>query len=410
MSRKTKSFIAMSLLALLLVASAPLGLNGFPISPLVDAPDHMAEWRSAAAFSSGSVREYLVVWEQFASNYVDKSIYGRFVFPDGRLNGSRFLISPSLGGNELADAVYNPNTDQFLVVYERDQTGIYARTVTHGHALGVETPVQTTTYKSESVFTPVVDYSLTSDRFVITWVHRYGPSSQAIEARTLLSDGSTPGALLELSGKIALSPSEPDIAWSAHLNEFLVVWQKSAGADNYDIVGRRILVGSAMPLSTPEFTILLGPRNENFPQVGALTKTDGMGQFLVVCQAYSAATTSYAIAGQRVTETGGLEGGRVDSIASSEGYTPAVAGSSLSREYLVAWEYHGINVQARTMSPAGVLGREYTLDGIGPYNLAIAAGPVGDFLLTVDEWAIPATMDIVGYLWGNRVFLPLVKR
>lgn len=409
MSRKTKSFIAMSLLALLLVASAPLGLNGFPISPVVDSTDHMTEWRSAAAFSSGSVREYLVVWEQFASDYVNESIYGRFVFPDGRLHGSSFIISPAMGGNELADIAYNPDLDQFLVVYGRDQAGIYARTVTHAHGLGAERVVQMAG-AGEYVFTPAVEYSPTSDRYVVTWTHRYGVSTQAIEARTLLSNGTTPGALMELSGKIAFSPSEPDIAWSAPLNEFLVVWQKSAGTDNYDIVGRRILAGSATPLSTPEFTILLGPKNENYPQVGALTKTDGAGQFLVVCQAYTAGTTSYAIAGQRVTDTGGLEGGRVDSIGAGEGYTPAVAGSSLGREYLVAWEHEGTNVQARTMSLTGGLGREYTLNGIGPYNLAIAAGPGGDFLLTVDDWAIPATVDIVGYLWGNRMFLPLVRR
>ena len=89
---------------------------------------------------------------------------------------------------------------------------------------------------------------------------------------------------------------------------------------------------------------------------------------------------------------------------------PAVASNENTREFLVAWKY-GSNIQARAVTTAGGLGTyaqpmPYGTDPAGP---AIAGGPLGDYLVTFHDMNL-GLYDVFGFLWGNRVFLPLVQR
>lgn len=417
MSNTSPRLMALSVLALLLLAGTPLSLYPFLISLDDTSASHTAEWRSVAAFGAGSTREYLVVWEQFNQGYTASSIYGQFVYPDGGSHESRFEISPSQqvtpGINQLADVAYNSDLDQFLVVYERDQAGIYARTVTHAQALGAELTVQAAG-AGEQVDTPVAVYSPASHKYLVVWSHRYSDVTQAIEAWELVSNATKSGSLIQISARTNPFPSVPEIAWSAHLDEFLVVWQKPVAADD-DIFGRRIVLSAPNPLSTSEFTILSGSLDERTPSVASITTSSGAGQFLVVSEAHDNSLNTTIITGQRVTETGALDGSRLASISTDTGTDPSVAGTTgPDQQFLVGWVHDYNIMEARLVTTSGDLGTQISFhnprDHNGSYNPAVTAGPTGDFLLTDDNWWNTANMDIVGYLWGNRIFLPFLVR
>jgi hypothetical protein len=155
------------------------------------------------------------------------------------------------------------------------------------------------------------------------------------------------------------------------------------------------------------FPIHYTANDETTPAIAAVAKLTGIGQYLVVCQTdYSG--TLY-IDGQLVTDAEALDGSPIY-ISPTSGSVPAVAGNEHTQEYLVIW-IHSPQVHARAISTAGAMGQVAPLAGRVPWNPAVGSGPLGDFLITVDDWVSPSyPYDIFGYLWGTRVYLPLVMR
>lgn len=394
--------------ALAALGGGPIGSAGFPISPVSNASGHYNEMHPSVVFNSGFMQTYLAVWDQLNPDGTSTSVYGQFVSMDGSLNGSRFRISPEVGPNTNADVAYNPDLDQYLVVYEVGGIGIYGQIINNaGSPAGPERTIVSGFVPTDTFRTPAVAYSPTSGKYLVTWRHNQG-SFQGIEARTLSGEGSSWGSVWGLTGMIASDPEQPDVAYSSPTDEFLVVWQKTATPNpDHDIYGQRIQMGASPGPVGSVFSIHYTANDETAPSVAAIAKLTGIGQYLIVCQTdYSG--TLY-VDGQLVTDAGALDGSPIY-ISPSSGSVPAVAGNERTLEYLAAW-IHTPQVHARTISTTGAMGQVAQLSGRVPWNPAVGSGPPGDFLITVDDWVSSAyPYDIFGYLWGTRVYLPLVTR
>jgi hypothetical protein len=403
------SILLMALGALLLAAGGPVG-NWFRISPL-DTPE-AHEWYSSVAYNS-QWQEYLVVWH--ASTATNRYIYGQFVSRNRTLIGSRFLISPPVGNNMYADIAYNPTRNEYLVVYMVETAtanvyGIYGmRLDAYGVAQGIErcfaTSAPTYTY-----WHPAVAYSEFTKEYLVVWQKEWGAAYKGIEARTLPGDGGTLGGILEITGLQAdVAPSSPDVAYTRASHEFLVVWQRlySVAEPDLDVMGQRISLEGGTHLQGPTFPIHYSTNDEGSPAVASVPRLSGVGEYLVAC-VYAYGSSAH-IASQLLTDAGALHDWAI--ISPFGGTIPAVASNENTREFLVAWKY-GSNVQARTVSTSGGLGPYAQAMPYGSYSdwPAVAGGPLGDYLVTCQDQTPGYNFDIFGYLWGNRIFLPLVLR
>ena len=96
--------------------------------------------------------------------------------------------------------------------------------------------------------------------------------------------------------------------------------------------------------------------------------------------------------------------------------SPAIAGSEINQQYFVTWRYpQGIvdkPIRGRAVSYEGaLLGNTAEFSGVAADLSSVAAGANGDFLVAWQDRPISATnTNLYGQLWGNRIYLPLVRR
>jgi hypothetical protein len=392
-----------------LSGGGPVG-GWFPVSPVSNASDHHDEMRPSAAYNSLQ-QDYLVVWDQLNPDGFITSVYGQFLFPDGRPNDIRFRISPAGATSLNADVAYNPTLDQYLVVYEVGGNGIYGQIIGNaGSPVGPERNIVASV--GSTYWQPAVAYSPTSGQYLVTWRRDQG-TAKGIEARTLSGDGATVGTILEMTTLLPIvEPSHPDVAYNSARDQSLVVWQQWASVSDttqHDIRGQAIHMTGVAHLEGPNFGIHATADEEMAPAVGAVAQPADTGKYLVVCQRYYPGGST--IDGQLVTGNGTLDP-YVRISPSFGGSIPAVAGNEATQGYLVAWLQGSSEIQAREVSAWGyAVGTARSLPGQLTSHPAIASGPLGDFLITVDDRALPGyPFDVLGYLWGVRVYLPVVLR
>ena len=391
----------------------------FPISPL-DASE-LSEGNSAVAYNSWW-QEYLVVWAMDDAGG-GRYIYGRFVDSDGTLIGPRFLIPGLVGSCGSPDVAYNPARNEYLVVYDFSSPAGYAigglRLDAYGTPVG--TQLSFASSATDQYREPAVAYATNSSAYLVVWQRNQGTAFKGIEARTLSGDGTSMGSVLEVTGMLAyVAPSAPDVAYTPTLDECLVVWQQwyDSNYTDRDIKGQRIhMEGGAHPVTPPGNFVIHGTTyDEVAPAVAAIVRTTGIGQYLVVCAYYWTESATWITVGQSLTDAGALD--RWLPIGTSTGGSPAVAGNEATQEYLVAWPIGtsgGPDMRARTISTLGDMGTTAQAlpprSGSSPLAPAVASGPPGNYLVTChDYYQAGYPVDILGYLWGNRVFLPLVLR
>ncbi len=395
----------------------PIGQR-FPISPLN--ASELAEVNSAVAYNSWW-QEYLVVWARDFANG-ERHIYGQFVDHDGTLIGSPFLISGFIGSCGQPDVVYNSSRNEYLVVYQFSSPsgyGIYGlRLNASGQA--VSTQITFAASATDQYWDPAVAYATVSSAYLVVW-DRHQPTGSTgiqftlsgVEARSLTGDGTTMSNILAVTGMLAyVDPAMPDVAYTRAGDEFLVVWQQwfDSNHTDRDIMGQRIGLTGGIHLIGSGISIYYATDDETEPAAAWVPRPSGGGEYLVTCsRALSPSSTCY-IYGQLMTDAGARHGPSF-LISPDSGSMPAVAGNENTHEFLVAWKHGGV-IQARTVTTVGVPGPYAASqpDGLDPHYPAVAAGPLGDYLVTYNDLYSGYPPDVFGFLWGNRVFLPLVQR
>jgi hypothetical protein len=383
----------------------------------------LEEMQPVTAYNSVR-KEYLVVWCNDRPGNDD--LRGIRLASDGRILGSPFYIAAGAGAERINhDVAYDYTNDQYLVVWEQYNTnyinnlGIFGRRVDgSGAVLGTsDILIRSVSGDIEATTEPAVDYAYTSNDFLVVWSETLQTpvTNKDILGQVVAIDGSLTGTAFSISDDPGDGTyrQDPDLAYNRHANRFLVAWEQKFSDTNWDIYAQQVhgaggLYGSA-------FIIAYYTAPTVNPAVAAIPTTPGNEKFLIVFELqYS--STDRDIYARVVTEEGAIIpeiGGTIYVADSTNSETnPSIAGSESNDTYLVTWRENLTTIKSRKVSYDGTLAPDtdhiYT-GAIDARYPSVAAGPVGDYLIVFDSDITP-TFAILGRLYGIRNYLPLILR
>lgn len=381
--------------------------------------------QAAVAYNSQD-EQYLVVFQNEWNSGANKSIAAQRVSKNGTLVGNPFNIDPGSPPSHSPDVAYNSRENNYLVVWEQEDTfgpGVYAALVSATGTVFPERAIATASGILD-YSAPAVAYSYTSNKYLVVWQAHWSPSplQHFIEGQFVLNTG-----VPDSSGSFTISqdptPADgnyrknPDVAYNRRRNEHLVVWEQRLSGTNYDIYARRVQGASGQLLGASDIAISTQSYEEINPAVAAIPPVGSEGQYLVVWQREWTSTDRDILA-RRVTGGGAVDGSTFGINTDFDDlYNPAVAGSESNQQYLVAWREEGYSqffiwdgiVGRAVASDGSLLGEEGVVGGISGDNPAVASGPLGDFLVAFDD-QLTGDREIYGRLWGSRLYLPCVLR
>jgi hypothetical protein len=436
MSRKNLLFIALLCIVIIAgIAASPArsqpipkanltpSSGGSPIaSPFVIADQDVDTVNPAVAHNS-IFDQYLVVWYNDRPGYDD--IYAHLLDGNGKPSGSWHPIAYGAGAERRSpDVAFNPNFNEYLVVWEQidESTGGYSirgqRVDMTGLPTGNEITIATPTTIGGTAMTPKVEHAFTAGKYLVVWNnHTQGNLSSDIFGQLVINDGTLDGGKLVISqGTTGFSMGKADLAYNRRMNEFLVAWdQIDKGANLYDIYARIVRPDHSMPPTKIEISRVTASSTN--PTVAALPIADNDGQYLVAYELQYKANDK-DILGLMINGDGNPEPSVLNIARSAEDESnPAAVGHDGLNHYLITWQ----KPSPPPLAFNSVWGRVFTTDGIpaaaekwtgGVFadHPAVAAGDQGEYLVVYDDLTLTANQDIYGRLWGNRVYIPFVRR
>lgn len=229
--------------------------------------------------------EYLVVWQdQRHISTTSSDIFGQRVDADGTLLGNDIAISTIVRPQMNPRVAYNPDANEYLVVWQDSRTSsttstdIYGqRIAADGALVGANIAIATEAHAQNR---PAVSYSTAASMYLVAWDdERNSATSLAdIYAQLVDADGALAGGNLAL----AMAPSnqlDVNIGYDANRHEWLTLWEdwRNLDVSDVDIYGQRVatdggLVGGNLTLSG-------GASAETEP---ALVFSDGVDAYLLV--------------------------------------------------------------------------------------------------------------------------------
>ncbi len=421
MGRMYRATTALALIAIASLATTPATIRaGSPIGDkfLIHNTENLDETRSSVAYNSQN-REYLVVWGTEPDDAVQE-VWGQRLSRSGALLDSAFRISPADGGYN-PDVTYNGAANEYLVVWETGSSDIRGQRLSStGVWVGDEIFIATGyNHGAFHYHQPSVAYASAADRYLVTFQYVWDlDSGTGIQARAYLSDGTPEDYAFEIAPTSSTTlPELADLAYSSPRNEYLIVWQQTYAADNRDIYGRRVTLSGGASVLGDSFEIATTGADEVAASVAAVPALPNESHYLIAWQ------SDKNILARTLSGAGAMGFGPLRTLADTawSEYTPSVAGCESSQQFLVTWTWLPVvtppamsQVQARTLALDGSL-FEATRTNIGggyARDPAVASGPSGDFLIVFDDNVVFGTYarGIYGYLWGDRVYLPVISR
>ena len=341
--------------------------------------------------------QYLVVWSDFRSG-VDYAIYGRLLSAQGQLLGQEIAISTA-GQLHLSPVVaYNAQRQEYLVVWLelRAFNGsvrnyIYGQRVSAlGQLIGATLWVSSPVGLDAGAIGPAVVWNQDNGEYLVTWLGTGTSRLWDVYAQRFSGDGTLLGPMLVLSG--VGTESSPRLAYNPHQGAYLVVWI----AQNGELRGRRI--SSAGAIAGAEFVI--GGPISGAPYF-AVAADGADNAYLVVWNDHG------DIHGQRLDGTGGLLGSPV--VITAAPYperAPAVCYNERTGEYTVLWqESHEAtdwDVSGRQVSVLGSpIGDSFAVSAAPEFqtNPALAANSTSGEVLIVWQDFRQGSWDIYGQRW-----------
>ncbi|HBY08449.1 MAG TPA: hypothetical protein DEH22_11915 [Chloroflexi bacterium] len=364
-------------------------------------------------------QEYLAVWYNDRAGCDD--IRAQRISKNGALVGGPFYISAGCTAERrYPNVAYNSASNQYLVVWEQYAAAsgysIRARRISGtGQVLDVnDLTIRSPGYNNYTPVKPAVSYASTSDRYLVIWAETWHPLpiTYGIYGQVVNGAGGLDGNMFAVA-EGNQPREEPDLAYNRHANRYLVVWQLDTGT-LIDIHGQQVHGGGG--LFQGDITIAYYSKSSTSPAVAALPTAPTDDKFLVVWE-LDYAPSDRDIYARLVAEDGSL--GKDFWVSWSSGIdesSPAIAGSEINQQYFVTWRYpQGIvdkPIRGRAASYGGaLLGNTAEFSGVAADLSSVAAGANGDFLVAWQDQPISATnTNLYGQLWGNRIYLPLVRR
>jgi hypothetical protein len=437
------------------------------MGPYTD-PNYDALYPAVAHNSTNN--QYLVVWSGTDDVIGEYEIWGQRVnASNGAQIGADLQISfmgpaddPDYDAQD-PDVVYNPASDEYLVVWSADHYGdghfeIWGRRVAaDGTLLGSMVRVSVMgdgTDANYDAVNPAVTYNSTNNQYLVVWEGDHNAGSLVnneleIWAKRLSATAewidSDNRRMSDMggTGNADYDARDPDVAYNSTDNQYLIVWEgddDSLVDDEFEIWGQRVnatLGGEG----ANDFRIsdMGGSGNPALDALDpAVAYNPANNQYLVVWEGDDYTVDEFDIYGQRLTATGGGTGSN-DFVLSNPGsgsnanydaVNPAVAYDPYNSQYLVVWqddelgvaefEIFGQRINAATGAAVGV---DTRLSDMGPEGDSryIAQTPAVTFSSVANNqylvvWSGDNSTDGEFEIWaqrftgGYKVHLPLVVR
>ncbi|MBN2149421.1 MAG: hypothetical protein JW726_18680, partial [Anaerolineales bacterium] len=196
----------------------------------------------AAAYNSQR-QEYLVVWGNIRTGCSD--IAAQRISTSGTLLGSRIWVAHGCPEDrDNPDVAYNSQDDEYLVVWNEDETDVRGQLLSGDGALsGAAFDIALSVNDGSTSYTgsdPVVAYNATENLYLMVY-DSHLTTGHGILAQALSNNGSAYGTSFEIEALSTSSALQPDVAYNSLRNEFLVVWVQS-NPSYWDIRGRFVKV------------------------------------------------------------------------------------------------------------------------------------------------------------------------
>lgn len=282
---RTSRLIALLTTAIcLLVASSALAEptgSRFRVSTMGADANALLDANAPSVAYSAIGGRYLVVWYGDNDAADGFEIWGRLYNPDGTPASDQTLISDTTPAGTARnafdpDVVANPTNDEFLVVWDSDddvaarQDGeeeIYGRIVDSAPDaasndltfISSQINVSNVGGSNEAImdaFNPAAAVNSVTGEYFVVWNGDHTPATDGnyeIWGQHLNANGvAIGGAALDdfrisTNGNVStFSVADPDVAFSAVSNEYLVVWEgdrTNTDAGDYEIYGQRVMAG-----------------------------------------------------------------------------------------------------------------------------------------------------------------------
>lgn len=423
----SRLFLFASAVIMLQVYSAPatsaalvLVPGGEPLDNIFEIADETYDVSHAAVDYDSQHQEYLVIWQSDPPQ--ETHIYAERVSTFGSLLGRFTVSAPGDITRRNADLAYNSQQDTFLVVWEQFDGNYYN---IRGRIFHPNGPVGNEFYLGtggalRNRYKPAVAYASTSDKFLVVWESMVvGGVSGDIEAQVVTGAGALEGSnFLLAQGTYTFSYDEPELAYNRSRNEYLVAWVRDeVSISQTDIFGTRV-TRDGIILDNPALVIGYHTPPETAPVVAAIPTTPDNGGYMVAWELHYTAS-DYDIYARTISGSGGLNSVVIVVNTESNEMMPAIASQESSDQYLIAFTrfftppFTNTDLFGRIASINGafVAGEKKIVAFSGKYSAAIG-GPGSDYLVVCENSQSDGTLDIVGRLWGGRVYtyLPAVLK
>jgi len=195
--------------------------------------------------------EYLVVWVTKQDEF-SWDIWGRRLRGDGSLIPNGWFNIDKIAGYHLVDpaVVYNPHTDQYLVVYtyelSHDDHDIWGKLVDWNGGLSSRILIDT---RSLVQRLPAIDYNNQNHHYLVAYSDWQVSGSVDVYLQSLDEEGSKIGNATIASGSGEYRGT-PDVAYDVVNNRYLIVYENE-GSFLPKILGRS--VSANLSSLSPEF-------------------------------------------------------------------------------------------------------------------------------------------------------------
>jgi hypothetical protein len=264
-----------------------LGINPLSGPTLSLITDIDPQYSGHSAYNSVS-NEYLIVWRDGPN--AQGNIYAQRISAAGDLLGMEFLVSSKATEQRAPRVAYNPVNNEYMVTwyeagpYKYDPDwNIYAQRVSAagtliGNAISVCTEAG---WQSN----PAIAYSSKLNEYMITWDdnRNIGGSYYTlnITARRVSANGTLIGSEIIVSDVISRQ-FWPDIAYNSVNDQYMITWQDMpSGLVGYDIYAQ--IVNSDGTLAGPEIAVSTTIEDQGCQRIAYSSKTN---TFMIVWQEY----------------------------------------------------------------------------------------------------------------------------
>jgi hypothetical protein len=268
-----------------------VGVDGVPVGNLIYVTTSLAFETSPSVAYNSVTNEWIVVWDTVNQNF-DQDITAAILDANGDIL-SMFTIASGLDHQGNPSVAYGSNFGEYLVVWE-DRTYatenpnlVAQRVATDGSLQGPEIPISTWEYPQ---LYPELDYNPDLDEFLIVWQdHHWAWGAAAdIYGQRVSGNGTLQGGNFGISWEDVNLRLVPDVAYKPQTLEYIVTWQYEHSTSDHDVYQRRVSGTGGLP--GPEVPISNLNSWEGLPAVASGIDYD----FLVVWEDYRDQSTQNA--------------------------------------------------------------------------------------------------------------------